>query len=62
MSLLLVTDGSRDIVCPKCEHQHGYEWDNEYSDPEVGRHDVECLSCGAPFRVEVTMKLSVYDA
>jgi hypothetical protein len=30
-----VSDGSSDIVCPYCNHPHGYKWeDGEYNSPE----------------------------
>jgi len=58
MSLRILSDGCRDIVRPSCGHPHGYEWDNEYSDPEVGLHEVECRSCGHEFQVEVTIDLT----
>lgn len=57
MSLKIISDGSQDIICPHCQHPHGYEWDDgEYNSPEPGMHELECRSCDGQFAVECSLQ------
>jgi transcription elongation factor Elf1 len=57
MSLKLTHDSS-EIKCPHCEKAFGVKWDNEYADPEVGIHTLDCLECNKRFEVEVSVTFS----
>lgn len=57
--LILNRDGS-EIQCPHCKESFSYQWENEYSDPEIGLHEVKCLACQKPFKIEVSLNFSVW--
>jgi DNA-directed RNA polymerase subunit RPC12/RpoP len=42
-----------DLQCPCCHTDYGVMWQTEYGESIYGKHDVECLSCGHKFVMDV---------
>ncbi len=49
-----------DPECPHCKTRLYVGWDNEYGDPELGRHEIKCLNCNKEFTLECHVEFVTY--